>query len=155
CQLYLSGDVQKMLAECRKFGLGCVLSHQFLSQLGEPNDELRAAVRNSTKLKAVFNIADYIDAEELALAVKKLDLEQPVQASIRPAVVGHQVTKLESESASLQTSTTDSHSTTEGRSEGETRSYVRSSADTVAVSESSAASEALSIGEGTSQAFLS
>jgi hypothetical protein len=45
CQLYLSGDIQQMLAEVRKFGLGCVLSHQFLAQLGEPDDELRSAVR--------------------------------------------------------------------------------------------------------------
>lgn len=155
CQLYLSGDVQKMLAEVRKFGLGVVLSHQFLSQLGEPDGELRAAVRNSTKLKAVFNIADYIDAEELTLAVKTLDLEQPVQASIRPSVIGNRIARLENESTSEQASTTDSHSFTEGTSDAETRSHVVSAGESFAEGESSAESEAWSVGDATSSAFLS
>jgi PAS domain-containing protein len=155
CQLYLSGDVQSMLAEVRKYGLGVVLSHQFLAQLGEPQDQLRAAVRNSTKLKAVFNIADYIDAEELALAVKTLDLEMPVQASVRPTVVGNRVARLGSASTSEQRSTTDMRSRSEGVGESRSRMHARSFAETRAQGESTAQSEATSVGEGTSQAFLS
>ncbi len=155
CQLYLSGDIQKMLAECRKYGLGVVLSHQYLRQLGEPEEELRAAVRNSTKLKAVFNVADHIDAEELAQAVMTLNLEQPVQASVRPTVVGHRVTKLGTESVSEQESTTDMRSFTKGESESETRSYAEGVSEMVAEGTSSLESEAMSVGEGTSQAFLS
>src|SRR5262249_52688226 len=136
CQLYLSGDVQSMLAECRKYGLGLVLSHQFLSQLGKSNDELRAAVCGRTKLKAVFNISDYIDAEELGLAWKTFDLEQPVKASVRPTVVGHQIAKMGSESISAQESTTETRSRTKGESESETRTYVQSFAETFAEGES-------------------
>jgi len=148
CQLYLSGDIQAMLAQVRKFGLGVVLSHQFLSQLGEPDDELRAAVRNSTKLKGVFNIADHIDAEELTQAVMTLDLEQPVRASVRPTIVGHRIVRLASESTSDQSSTTDMRSLTQGESLGETRSRVESFAETIAEGVSSAESEATSLGEG-------
>jgi hypothetical protein len=155
CQLYLSGDIQQMLAEVRKFGLGVVLSHQFLSQLGEPDDELRCAVRNSTKLKAVFNIADHVDAEDLAQSVMTLNLEQPVNASVRPTVIGHQRVQLASDSMSEQTSTTSSRSRTEGESISKTRGYGQSVGETFAEGVSSAASESSSIGDATSQAFLS
>jgi DNA-binding Lrp family transcriptional regulator len=154
CQLYLSGDVQSMLAEVRKFGLGVVLSHQFLGQLGEPNDQLRAAVRNSTKLKAVFNIADYIDAEELALAVQTLDLEVPVKASVRPTTVGHRVVRLESESVSDQRSTTDMRAESEGAGESRSRMQAHSMAHTRAEGESTAEGEARSVSEGTSEALM-
>jgi hypothetical protein len=154
CQLYLSGDIQQMLAEVRKFGLGVVLSHQFLAQLGEPDDELRSAVRNSTKLNAVFNIADHVDAEDLAQSVMTLNLEQPVAASVRPTVIGHQRAQLASESVSEQRSTTESQSRTLGESVSETRGYGQSVGETFGEGVSFADSESSSIGEGTSQGFL-
>jgi len=155
CQLYLSGDIQMMLAEVRKFGLGVVLSHQFLSQLGEAEDELRVAVRNSTKLKAVFNIADHIDAEELAQSVMTLDLEQPVKASVRPTVVGHQRVKLESEGTSEQQSVTEMRTDMTGESVGRTVSYSESEGESFAEGESSAESEALSASDAASSMISS
>jgi hypothetical protein len=155
CQLYLSGNIQKMLAEVRKFGLGVMLSHQFMSQLGEPNDELRAAVRNSTKLKAVFNIADHVDAEELAQSVMTLNLEQPVKASMRPTVVGHQRVKLASESISEQQSVTEMRTDMKGESVGRTVSYSESAGESFAEGESSAKSEAESASEAASSMIAS
>ena len=45
CQLYLSGDVSRMLAEARKYGVGVILAHQFLWQLEKAGEDILHAVR--------------------------------------------------------------------------------------------------------------
>lgn len=90
CQRYLSGDVPQLLAEARKYGLGTVLGHQYLRQLGEPNDEIRQAVLNTTNCKVVFGLRHPAEAQELAEMILRPAPETPVEASRRPTVVGHQ-----------------------------------------------------------------
>jgi len=111
CHRYLSGDIEKLLAEARKYGLGTILSHQFLRQLGEPQDMLRHAVLNTTNFKAVFRLQNPAEAAELAEAIVPLNYEMPVKASVRPTVIGHARTLLSSESAGDQSSVseTDGH----------------------------------------------
>ncbi len=89
CHRYLSGDIPNLLAEARKYGLGTILAHQFLQQLGEPQDLLRHAVLNTTNFKAVFRLQNPAEAAELAEAIMPIDYETPVKASVRPTVNDH------------------------------------------------------------------
>jgi hypothetical protein len=96
CQRYLSGDVPELLGEARKYGLGCVLGHQWLAQLGQPDDPIREAVLNGPNLKAVFRLKNPKEAEEMAETVIPFNLEQPVAMLTKPAVVGYERTTFKS-----------------------------------------------------------
>ena len=151
CHRYLSGDLENILAEARKFGVGLVLAHQWLAQLEREDENMLAAVRSATNLKAVFRLKDPEEAEDLAHMVVPLDLEMPVRALIKPTVVGHRLVRLKSESTGENTSTTASRSETEGESESETRSATTSVAETTTHGRSTTESTSTSIGEGTSE----
>ena len=49
-QNYVSGDIEHMLAECRKYGLAMVLSHQYISQVKKILD----AIDNSCRTKLAY-----------------------------------------------------------------------------------------------------
>ena len=49
-QNYVSGDIEHMLAECRKYGLAMVLSHQYISQVRSIMD----AIDNSCRTKLAY-----------------------------------------------------------------------------------------------------
>jgi hypothetical protein len=155
CQLFLSGDISRLLAESRKAGVGVVLAHQYLGQLEEAGDDILNAVRSCTNLKVVFRLKDPSEAEDLAHMVVPLDLEIPVKASIRPTAVGVELVRLKGESTSEQRSTTDMRSEMEGTSEAETISHVQSVAETFAEGESRAESDAMSEAAGSSWANAS
>jgi len=112
CHRYLSGDVPNLLAEVRKYGVGVVLAHQWLAQLGRRDDPIREAVCKGPNIKAVFRIKDPQEAAELAEAVMPLDLEIPVGVLVQPKVVGHRRTLFRNSSIGRQQSRTD----TQGRS---------------------------------------
>lgn len=131
CHRYLSGDVPSLLAEARKYGLGAILAHQYLRQLGEPDELMRHAVLNNTNLKVVFRLQNPTEAAELAEAVVAIDYEKPLQASIKPTVIGHKRTELKSANVSEQSST----SRGVGRSRGEVTGETYSSSSSVSVSE--------------------
>jgi hypothetical protein len=126
CQRYLSGDVPELLGEARKYGLGCVLGHQWLAQLGKPDDPIREAVMNGPNLKAVFRLKNPKEAEELAETVIPFDLEQPVAALTKPAVVGYERTTFRSwgtaahqaKSKAKASSFSETDSTSESESDG-------------------------------------
>jgi hypothetical protein len=69
CQRYLSGDIASLLAEARKFHCGVLLSHQWQSQLGKPDDQILAAVHNATNLKIGFRVKHPKEAQEIAEAI--------------------------------------------------------------------------------------
>ena len=98
---YVTDDVEGLLTQSRKFGIGVTLAHQYLGQLGKPGDKIYEAVRNSTEAKVVFRVKAPEEAQALALDVLRLTLELPVQASIRPTQVGFTIGKLASESYSV------------------------------------------------------
>ena len=126
CQRYLSGNVPELLGEARKYGLGCVLGHQWLAQLGKTDDPIREAVMNGPNLKAVFRLKNPKDAEELAETVIQFDLEQPVAALTKPAVVGYERTTFrnwgtaahQAKSKAKASSFAETDSTSESESEG-------------------------------------
>jgi Type IV secretion-system coupling protein DNA-binding domain len=154
CQLYLSGDVSRMLAEARKYGVGVTLAHQYLWQLQKAGEDILHAVRNTTNLKAVFRLKDTTDAEDLAQMVVPLDLEMPVQKLIKPTVVGHHIRRFESTSVSEQHSVTDTTTKTEAVSVSVTESSIESFAETFAEGESTASSDGTSVAAGRSQSSI-
>jgi hypothetical protein len=112
CQKFLSGDVPNLLAESRKFGIGLTLSHQYLGQLGTPDDSIYQACMSCVDTDIVFKVNDPREAQILAEKVLPLNLERPLAASVRPTVTGHRRTRLASDAI------TESEAVTEG--EGET-----------------------------------
>ena len=151
CHRYLSGDLESILGEVRKFGCGVVLSHQWQAQMAVESENMLAAVRNATNLKVVFRIKDAEEAEELAHAVVPLDLEMPVRSLIKPAVIGHRSVRLKSESTGESTSTNTSRSQMSGDSESESDSYSTSAANTTARGINTTESSSESTGESTSR----
>jgi hypothetical protein len=147
CHRYLSGDLENILAESRKYGLGAVLATQWLQQLRKESENMLAAVLNATNVKTVFRIKDPKEAEQLAEMVIPFDLEMPVQALTKPAVIGYRRTELANNSTAENHSTTRSRSTTSGRSEtyteteGGSRSITLSEGTSVADNESETESE--------------
>jgi hypothetical protein len=128
CQRYLSGDIPSLLAEARKFYTGVLLSHQWQSQLGKPDDQILAAVHNATNVKIGFRVKHPKEAQEIAEAIIPLDLEIPVRALIKPTVVGHirtyfdnwSVAKNESWGTSVSVSTSETVTESEGDSVSDT-----------------------------------
>ena len=124
CQRYLSGDIPSLLAEARKFRVAVTLSHQWQNQLGSADDQMLAAVHNATNLKVAFRIKHPKEAKEIAEAIMPIDLEMPVQALIKPTVVGHRRTTLhnwsssvlETDSTSIAISESESYSESKGDS---------------------------------------
>ena len=110
-QKIASGDLPNLLAEARKFSVGCILSHQYLRQLGTPDDILYQAPMHCVGTDVVFQIADPTEAQIMGERVLPLNLERPVSASVRPTVVGHRRVQLASRSR------TDSEAVTEGEAE--------------------------------------
>ena len=143
CQLYLSGDVSRMLAEVRKFGIGVLLSHQTLAQLDTAGLDILDAVKNTTNIKVAFRPKDPEEATQLADMVLRYDLEMPVRSLVRPTLVGHRLTRLKGESASDQSATTNMHTRATGRTVTESSSYSFGTSDTV--------SEAVGTSRGESQ----
>jgi len=154
CHRYLSGDLENILAEVRKYGLGIVLAHQWLGQMENESEAMLAAVRNATNLKIVFRLKDPVEAEDLAQMVIPLDLEVPVRALVKPSVIGHRLVRLKSEGTSEQHSTTETRSQSAGTSEAESHSWTKSVAETVATGESSADSVATSTAEGSAESSM-
>jgi hypothetical protein len=134
CQRYLSGEIDAILAEVRKNGVGVILAHQWLRQLGETDDATRAAILNAPTTKLVFRANNPIEAEELALATLPLNLERVKHVLDKPIVVGHQRTTLKNSAVSKQ------HASS--RSRAESAAYIEAETYAEAVSASEATGEA-------------
>ncbi|MFW6028516.1 MAG: type IV secretory system conjugative DNA transfer family protein [bacterium] len=118
CHNVLSGDLTRLLPEARKFGVGLMLSHQFLHQLRDAGESIYEAVRSTARVKLVFGLASPDEAEDVARDVIPLDFEVPKESMIRPVQTGHRVTQLRSVSEGTNESDTDSESTTEAEAHG-------------------------------------
>ena len=147
CHQYLTGDVPSLLAEVRKYGIAMTLAHQFLTQLGKPDDLVAQALLNSTEIKAVFRVKSPTEAQQLAEMVVPLDLETPVKALIKPTVVDHEIMQLNSTSAAQHAaeSVSTSESETEAETEGIAYGSMQGAADTT--------TSAQITGEGVGQVF--
>lgn len=123
CQEYLSGDIPKLLAEARKYGVGVTLAHQFMHQLRKYDDMAYQVVLNCTEIKAVFRIKDPKEAQERAEVVIPLNLEMPVTALIKPAAVAQEIIKLRSASHAKHSSESIIRATAEAFAEMEGMSH--------------------------------
>ncbi len=143
---YVTEDVEGLLTQARKFGIGVTLAHQYLAQLGKPREKIYEAVCNSTATKMVFRVKSPEEAQTLAHDVLPLSLEIPVKASIRPTQTGYTIGKLSSETYSVHEGEgeTEGMHTTEALSEG--RSVMEHWVD----ARSTSASRSLGTGSATS-----
>lgn len=150
CQRYLSGDVPQLLAEARKYGLGAVLGHQYLRQLGEPEDEIRQAVLNTTNCKVVFGLRHPAEAQELAEMILRPAPETPVEASRRPTVVGHRTVMLRNTGEADHEATSESvgYAVGDTEAEGVSVGYARSAGRSEGRSSSFTSGESMAAGQG-------
>jgi hypothetical protein len=135
CYQYLTGDVESMLDETRKFGLHTILAHQRLGQLRSRSPDLFNAVMAGAQTKIVFGGMSDEDAEIMAREVYRssLNLERPKHVLDKPVVIDEVPYWLESESEtegeSASWSTTESSTWTTGSGASESFSQGYSSQD--------------------------
>jgi len=145
CHRYLTGDVPNILAETRKYGIAGVWAHQFAAQLGKPDDLLHQALFNSTEINVVFRVKSPEEAQRLAEHVLPLTLERPIEASIRPTVVGHQRVRLASRANTRSEAVTEGEAQTTG--EMHARTDMRTHSD--AIGEMASAMDSIGSFDGT------
>ncbi|HWB48625.1 MAG TPA: type IV secretory system conjugative DNA transfer family protein [Stellaceae bacterium] len=109
---FLSGDIERILDQTRKFGLHAVLAHQRIGQLKERGEDIYNAVMGGTQTKIVLGGLSDDDAEIMAREIMRaeIELERPKWALTAPVVVGEETITLNSESTT-ETSTTNSSPT--------------------------------------------
>lgn len=122
---FLSGDIERILDQTRKFGLHTVLAHQRIGQLRERGEGIYNAVMGGTQTKIVLGGLSDDDAAVMAREIMRgdIDLERPKRGITMPVVVDEVPFWLESES----------------HTEGATES--RASAESFATSETTGLSE--------------
>lgn len=120
CAEFLTSDITRILARSRKRGLHVILAHQWLEQLRERGDAIYQGVM-SIQNKVIFGGISDEDAVILAdqLFRGEYDLEIPVQALIKPGVVGYRRTWLENWSESEGVSDSVAEGTSTGESLGD------------------------------------
>lgn len=114
CYDYLTGDVEAMLDQTRKFGLHVILAHQRLAQLRKRSEAIYNGVMAGGQTKIVFGGMNDEDAEIMAKEVYRssFKLERPKRALDKPVVVDEIPYWLDSESWTTSDSTTTSDSST-------------------------------------------
>jgi hypothetical protein len=116
---FLSGDVERILDQTRKFGLHAVLAHQRIGQLKERGEGVYNAVMGGTQTKIVFGGLSDDDAAIMAREIMRgdIDLEKP-KSMTASVVVGEEPFWLESmsesEGSTASRSYTESFSSSEG-----------------------------------------
>ena len=150
---FVTDDVEGLLTQARKFGIGVTLAHQYLAQLGEPGEKIYEAVRNSTETKVVFRVKSPEEAQALAHDVLPLNLELPVQASIRPTQIGYVIGTLKNETYSVHEGEGESEAVhaAEGTSRGRSELQSWASALSRASGTSTGSGSASSLGRGFSE----
>lgn len=123
CQDYIAG-AQEILDKSRKFGLHLHLSTQRLGSLREAGEDFFNAVMGGTYTKIIFGGLPVADLKVLVEDAFPIDLERPVEALLKPTVVGQHMEWLDNESTSEGRSRTESvgwsESSTIGGSSGTT-----------------------------------
>lgn len=128
---FLSGDVERILDQTRKFGLHAVLAHQRIGQLKQRGEGVYNAVMGGTQTKIVLGGLSDDDAAIMAREIMRgdIDLTKPKPGITMPVVVDEIPFWLESESSTEGyahcTSYSESYTTGEAvtKSEGESATY--------------------------------
>lgn len=107
CYDYLTGDIERMLDQTRKFGLHLVLAHQRLGQLRDRSESIYNGVMGGGQTKIVFGGLEDDDAEIMARQIMRdsFKLERPKHSLDKPVVVDEVPFWLESESEGESTTT--------------------------------------------------
>ena len=167
CYNYLTGDVETMLDQTRKFGLHAILAHQNLGQLRKRSEAMYSAVMGGAQTKIVFGGMGDEDAEYMAKEVYRssFNLERPKHILDKPVVVDEVPYWLEAESWGTNESSTTSTGTTtsgsetsswtsgSGTSSGQTSSYGADGTSANGYSDSLGSSSSESIGGGSSSGW--
>ena len=92
CADYLTNDISSLLAQTRKYGLHAILAHQWLEQVRDKSPTIFGAIM-AIQNKVVFGGLQDEDAVIMAdeLFRTEYDIEMPVEATIKPGVVGYHV----------------------------------------------------------------
>lgn len=100
CYDFLTGDIERMLDQTRKFGLHLVLAHQRLGQLRDRSQAIYNGVMGGGQTKIVFGGLEDDDAEIMARQIMRdsFNLERPKHVLDKPVVVDETPFWLESES---------------------------------------------------------
>ena len=116
---FLSGDIERILDQTRKFGLHAVLAHQRIGQLKERGEGIYNAVMGGTQTKIVLGGLSDDDAGIMAREILRgdIDLEKP-KSMTAPVVVGEIPVWLEFESQTEGSSTSHASTESEATSEG-------------------------------------
>jgi hypothetical protein len=130
---FLSGDVEHILDQTRKFGLHAVLAHQRIGQLKQRGEGIYNAVMGNTQTKIVLGGLSDDDADIMAREIMRgdIDLTKPKPGITMPVVVDEVPFWLESESSSEGHASSTSYS--EGYTTGEAITNSESESATYAV----------------------
>ena len=97
---FLSGDIERILDQTRKFGLHAVLAHQRIGQLKERGEGIYNAVMGGTQTKIVLGGLSDDDAAIMAREIMRGDIDLDRPKLTMPVVVDEVPFWLESESSS-------------------------------------------------------
>ena len=106
CSYFINNDIERILVECRKFGLHLILAHQTLEQLRDPDlggsRAIFQGVQSGAQNKVIFGGIGVGEAKEIAedMFIKELNLEESVKSLEKPVVVDYEITNFHSQSTS-------------------------------------------------------
>ena len=137
CYRYLTGDVERILDEGRKFGIHLVLAHQRLGQLREAGETIKNAVMSMARTKIVFGGLTPEEAAEMEgyLFMGTYDLQRMKRSITSPAVIGHEQVVMRNGSQSRAESWGQSQGSSSSVSDGESETETSSSASMTGGSE--------------------
>jgi hypothetical protein len=92
-QNYVSGDLETMLSECRKYKMRLILANQRIGQ-GEINTDLRDALLGSGVVMAGMNEPKSLKAIEQKMRVKMSDLESLQKGQFYLKIMGREAVKI-------------------------------------------------------------
>ena len=105
CYDFLTGDIERMLDQTRKFGLHLILAHHRLAQLKQRSEAIYSGVMAGAQTKVVFGGLMDEDADIIAREIMRnsFNLERSKHSLDKPVVVGDELIWLESHGTSEST----------------------------------------------------
>lgn len=102
CQNFITADYATTLDQLRKFGICLNLSCQFPDQIRYVDERVFQSVTKNTNTKINFSMNDYEDAKlaSWTLFADQINPDRVKEVLTRPAVVGHTIRRMKSESTS-------------------------------------------------------
>ena len=95
CSYFINNDIERILVECRKFGLHMTLAHQTLSQLRDSDrggsETILQGVMSGAQNKVIFGGMSVKEAKEIAedIFIKEINLEESIKTLEKPVVAGY------------------------------------------------------------------